>query len=332
MGWDSYYSKHCARFYGWLPATKKFTADKKTKKLKYLSLCDTNAIDIFMLEMAGVLTRDENQFLTDVIICEKDSDKIPEIIQVVRPPLKEAIIQGKIQKLLLFEDDAQTRDIDPDNDVRSRKLRLKLNLKKNAQKLKNHFPFDLINFDPWESLLRPNSEIFRAFEKIFELQQPINSFLLFATTPISHPDDIQDCFVDDFKSNIKYFDEIKTAAYEVLKTNDFDAIVGDNKKMAIGVGKTIIAKMAKQHGWCSHHHGIYVYENDSGRKLLSAVVELTKANDDNSWYSKDIVNIIKNMPHYFSYDSSLSDDKVIKHLKPVIKNREEIQKIFDQCG
>jgi hypothetical protein len=183
----------------------------------------------------------------------------------------------------------------------------------------------MINFDPWESLLKPNSEIFKAFEKIFELQQSINSFLLFVTTPISHPDNIQDSFIDDFKSNIERFPEIKTSAIEVLNTYQFDAIVDENKKMAISFGKTIIAKIAKQHGWCSHHQGIYVYENDSGRKLLSAVVELSRANHDNSWYPKDIVNIIKNMPRYFSYDSSQHDEKVIEHLKQLVKNREKIQ-------
>jgi len=324
MGWDNYYSKHCARFYGWLPASEKFKSERLRKKLKYLTLCDTNAIDIFMLEMAGVLTRDENKFLTDVIICEKDSEKINEIFQIVRPPLKESIIQGKIQKLLLFEDDDQTINIDPDSDVRSRKLRLKLNLKKNAQKLKSYFPFDIINFDPWESLLKPDSEIFKAFEKIFELQKSINSFLLFVTTPISHTENIQDRFKDDFKSNINTFPEIKKVASEVLDTNKFDFIDDENKQMAIGFGKTIIAKIAKQHGWCSYHHGISVYENDSHRKLLSAVIEFS-IERDNSWYSGDIVNIIKNMPHYYSYESSKNDEKVVEHLKTVVKNREQIK-------
>jgi len=326
MEWDNYYSKHCARFYGWLPASEQFKFARKDKKLKYLTLCDTNAIDIFMLEMAEVLTRDKNEFLTDVIICEKDSDKISEIVKVVKPPLKESIIQGKIQKLLLFEDDEQTRNIDPDSDVRSRRLRVKLNLKKNAQQLQNQFPFDIINFDPWENLLKPNSEVFKAFEKLFELQQPINSFLLFVTTPINHLENIQDRFQENFKSNINSFPEIKRVASDVLDTNEFNSIVDENKKIAIGFGKTIIANIAKQHGWQSHHHGIYVYENNSLRKLLSAVIEFSKEPENNdSWYPKEIVNIIKDMPDYFSYESSKVDAKVIEHLKEVIKTRAKIQ-------
>ena len=95
MGWDNYYSKHCTRMYGWLPASKEFKERKGNAKLKYLTLCDTNAIDIFMFEMEGILERDENKTLTGVTICEMEESKIAEIFQNVNSPLRESIIKGK---------------------------------------------------------------------------------------------------------------------------------------------------------------------------------------------------------------------------------------------
>ncbi len=65
--WDNYICKHCARYYGWLPASKEFAARIRKKHVKYFTLSDTQAIDIFMFEMEGVLVRDGNNMLPEVV-------------------------------------------------------------------------------------------------------------------------------------------------------------------------------------------------------------------------------------------------------------------------
>lgn len=326
MNWDRYYSKHCARYYGWLPASKEFKKRIGDKKVKYLTLCDVTALDIFMLEKEGVLKRDANKYLSDVFICEMKEGSIPEIFEVVRPPLKEAIIQGKIEQLLIFQDDAETRDLDPDTDVRSKRVRDKLNLKKRSQKLKDAFPFDIINFDPCGNIFRPASDLYRGFVKIFELQQEVDTFLLFITSSISL-ERVASLFKEDFDNNVRCYPSIRQIVEADEQLNNYNEL-GDAKKAAIGLSKTFINKMAIQYGWISQHKGIYVYENDKSNLLISAVIELSKNKEQNSheWYVSDVENILQHMPIVYSYQESNNNKEIKKHIDEVIKHREKIQK------
>lgn len=329
MGYDHYYGKHWARTSGWLPVSIEFKERVEKEKIKYLTLCDVQAIDIFMLEQAAVLTRNDNRFLTDIIICEADNEKIPEIFEVTKPPLREAIVQGKLEKLLLFEDDDETRDVDPDEDVRNRKLREKLAIKKHAQKLKKEFPFDIINFDPYGNLLSPNRELFRAFEEIFKLQHGLGQFLMFVTSPINDFDEILPQFKADFDKNIADHEEIKVCSETYLQTSDFSEF-SKHKKAAIGLGKSMVAKYSKKYGWESKHHGIYVYENDAGRFMMSSVIEFTANSDANKedWYINDVKAIIENMPVSISFQAANTDKEIIDSLESIIEYRKQLQKEF----
>lgn len=326
INWDLYYGKHCARYYGWLPASKNFKAKVGNKKLKYLTLCDVTALDIFMLEKEGVLTRDENKYLSDVIICEMKEGLIQEIFEVVRPPLKEAIIPGKIEKLLIFEDDADTVGVDPDTDVRSKKVRDKLNLKKRSKKLQSAFPFDIINFDPFGNIFRTQSELYRGFKRIFELQDEIDTFLLFITSSISI-EEVSKLFKDDFDNNVKKHPSIKEIVEANAELNNYDGLE-DYKKASIGLSKTLINKIALEYGWVADHKGIYVYENDKRNHLVSAVIEVSKNQhkSNHGWYVSDVENILQNMPVFFSFEESTNNQAVKNHIKKVVKHREAIQK------
>ena len=328
MSWDNYYSKHCARFYGWLPASVEFKK-RKGDKLSYLTLCDTNAIDIFMLEMEGVLERDENSALTGVTICEMEESKITEIFQNVNPPLREAIVKGKIQKLILFEDTDELREMDPDGDVRNRDLRMKLNLRRDALRLQNKFPFDIINFDPCDSLLYPERELFKSFDRIFELQKTLNEFLIFATTPITASGEILSLFERDFRQNVSEYRSIYEASESFLNTTDFNEIGDEKRKISVGFGKTLLAKLALKHNFKCSDLGIYIYENDKGNLMLSSVCEIRTSIDDvDDWYPQLIVELIKDSPSFFSFQQAQEDEKVKHHLERVISSRENIQRGF----
>lgn len=185
--YDTYYAKHCARFYGWLPASMKHKRHLGRRPLKYFTLCAEQAIDIFMLESEGVLSRDRNGRLPNVIICEKEERAAGKIFRLVRPPLEEAILVGELEKILLFQDTAETRGLLPDEDVKERRLRRLLRFKRLSERIRGYFPFDIINFDPYGNFLKPDLEenkLCQSFERILELQKSISTFLLFITTPI----------------------------------------------------------------------------------------------------------------------------------------------------
>lgn len=328
--WDNYYSKHCTRFYGWLPASLSFKKDKGDVKIKYLTLCDTQAIDIFMLEMEGVLERDENHALTGITICEMDESKIAEIFQNVNPPLREAIVKGKIQQLLLFEDNAELRALDPEGDIRNIAKRRQLNMRRDALRLQDSFPFDIINFDPCDSIINPDKEMFGALDKIFELQKEKDEFLIFATTPLKLNEKIYRIFSDDYKQNIEEHDAIKIASNEFLSTLVFEEIEDENKQAAIGFGKTLIAKLSIKHGFVSDQKGIYIYKSDNGTVMLSSVTLLKKDSqvNINDWYPNEIVKIISEMPVIYETDDAVSNEDVKAHLLSVIKSRDLIQQQF----
>ncbi len=328
--WDNYYSKHCTRFYGWLPASKEFKKRKGDSKIKYLTLCDTNAIDIFMLEMEGVLQRDSNHTLTGVTICEMDENKLADIFKNVNPPLRESIVKGKIQQLLLFKDTPELQAMDPDEDVRNREVRRKLNMRRDALSLQAGFPFDIINFDPCDSIINPNKEMFLAFKKLFEFQRDIDEFLIFSTTPV-HLDDVTNAlFREDFKQNIENHEVIKIASEATLNTLEYDAIDDDNKKAAIGFAKALIAKLSIKNGFVSNQLGIYIYKSDNGTVMMSSVSLLSKADgrNPNEWYPSEIVKIIQEMPIVYEPEHAEANEEVKNHLTAVIERREQIQSQF----
>jgi hypothetical protein len=331
--WDKYYCKHCARLYGWLPASKEYKTRNDKINMRYFTLCDTKAIDVFMLEMEKVLSRDENGMLPNVIICEGDTSKIPEILEVVRPPLKEAVIPETLENILTFEDDDSTRNFPEGEQPRDIRLRKKITLKRHYEFLKSYFPFDIINFDPCAGLLEPQPRkngLYNALRRIFELQKRTERFLIFVTTPITDiAPESKTMLKDNFDNNLRH-PSVKAALLESVKTIDYNKIE-KIKRIAIGVAKAIIMKIAKENGWQCTHYGIYAYENENHNILLSLVVECFQYNDElgDSPYIQDVIKVISNMPKYYSYSESSSNRQVKSHLDKIVKFRNS-QRLKDQ--
>ena len=328
MNYDEYYAKHCARYYGWLAASKEYHKQIKRKSLKYFTLCAEEAIDVFMLELEGVLLRDQNKKLPNVVICEKEPRDAAEILKLVRPPLKEAILIGELEKILTFQDTDETRGLSADEDVRDYRIRKLLKIKALSERMKEYFPFHIINFDPYGNLLNPapkENELYQSFNKIFELQESINTFLLFVTTPITHiHSDFQSKFKTDFELNASKYPQIHTALLWSVSTIDYDDI-DDDKKTALSFAKSIVLSAARSKGWNGEHKGIYIYQNRRLRKMLSSVIQFSKARltaSDESAYVEDIVRVIEQMPKYYSYKDSLEAHEVKEHLEKIIEYRE----------
>jgi len=334
IDYDRYYEKHSARYYGWLPASIAYRKQIKKKPLKYFTLCAEEAIDIFMLEQAGVLSRDKNRNLPNVYICESDRAVALRIYSLVRPPLREALIIERLERILTFRDNEHTRgrsldnpdDYEPDFQIR-RMLRVKYW----AQQLESFFPFDIINFDAYGNFLNPDDEantlLYQSFERIFELQEPIDTFLLFVTTPITHIHaDFQSQFKNDFEFNVSTYPEIHNALLSSVSTIAYDEI-DENKRTALGFAKSIVLSMAGSKGWDGEHKGIYIYQNRDLRKMLSSVVQFSKVRTapDDYVYVEDIVRVIQRMPEYYSYEDSLENQEVTEHLERIEEYRERVR-------
>lgn len=327
IDYDIYYGKHCARYYGWLPASKEYK-NQIRRAPKYFTLCGPQVIDVFMLEYEKVLARDENKNLSNVIICEDQEDAWTEIFKKVRPPIKEAMILGKLQDILTFEDDEDTRGISPDADVRSFKIRKKLIIKGKFEQLKKHFPFDIINFDPCESLLDQDlksNKLYQAFKRIFELQKSIDTFLLLITTNITDiHSDVQSRFRSSFKFNVSKYPKIRDALLSSVGTIIYDKI-DENKIKALSFAKSIVMKVARGKCWDCEHCGIHIYEyKREGTRMLSSIVKISKqhATKDESPYLEDIIRVIENMPEYYSYEDSLNNLEVRNHLDKIVEYRD----------
>lgn len=331
IDFNTYVEKHCARYYGWLPASKSYKKEIKGKTLKYFTLCAKEAIDVFMLEKEGVLSRDQNGKLPNVIICESEEKDAVEIFKLVRPPLEEAILVGKLEEILTFQDTDKTKGLSLDNDVKDAEVRKLLRIKRLSQRVKKYFPFDIINFDPWESLVSLNFEknkMYKAFQRIFELQKPVDSFLLFVTTEITklHPS-VESRFRKDFVSNATSYPEISEVLISTVQTTDYDKI-NENKRRAIGFAKSVVWSVARRKGWNCLHHGIFIYERKSGgARMLSSVLKLFKQNESSgeSFYLEDLKQVIDQMPRYYSYDDSLKCKEVKDHLENVKQYREKVR-------
>ena len=61
--------------------------------------------------------------------------------------------------------------------------------------------------------------------------------------------------------------------------------------------------------------------------MLSSVVQFSKAcnTPSESVYVEDIVGVINHMPEYYSYEESVKNKEVKKHLEQIIKYREKIR-------
>ncbi len=331
INYDEYFEKHCARYYGWLNSTKKYIKERGKTPLKYFTLCAKEAIDVFMFEKENILSRDANGNLNNVYICEKNPEVALEILKLVRPPLKEAILVENLEKILNFQDTAETRDLSLNDEKRhSYRIRNLLKIKELQIRLKNYFPFDIINFDPYNNLLNPEpnkNNLYKSLKKIFELQENINDFIIFITNPIHDVSkQVEDCFKKDFNSNIKNHNEINEKIKERFHTISFKDIDSMYRR-SIGFAKSIVIPAAKQYNWNHKHYGIFVYENSSGNKMLSSVIKFFKCktgyNETN--YLNDILNIVKNMPEYYSFTDSSKNKEIQKHLESIIEYREDIR-------
>ena len=197
--------KHYVRTDGWLQAAKeqKNVVSRRSKNipLRYFTFCAAKAIDVFMLERAGILNRsEETGRLEGVYFCEKNDEVFGEIAELIGSTQQG--FRGKFEKIVLFEDDEDTEGkalLDEDENLHPPRIHEKLQIKDAHDRLHKAFPFDIINFD-MEGNMFPgsNTTIARMLESILQIlkwqtearfpnNRECKRFTLFLTAHIEQP-------------------------------------------------------------------------------------------------------------------------------------------------
>lgn len=233
--------KHYVREAGWLPVFRRY-ARERHGEVRYLTLCGKDAIDVRYFRSKGVLPFDQGQRIyRTVTFIEKDAQDyaiIAETLGTTRLGIK-----GDLEEIL----------VKPEENA------------DNSQKLRDSFPYDIINLDFTGEVVReddpPYSQTIRAIEKIIEFQNAANCeawhmFLTFRACPETSnhgADDELRVIVEDNLRN----DQAR-AAYGVRPAPGDLVRAQYAEFLRIGVTK-FLASSASHRGYASTLEGSYTY-------------------------------------------------------------------------
>ena len=280
--------KHYVRRYGWLAATRKQknAIRKRSKRipLRYFTFCAADAIDVFMLEKEGILTRgQESGRLEGVYFCEKDDDEFGDIANLIGSP--EQGFLGEFEKIVLFEDDQVTigKTLE-DEDFYPSEIRKKLRYKDAHHRLRDAFPFDIINLDVCGVMFPPRrgimTPLLKSTIKILEWQtkskflinqRQSNRFTLFLTSHIDK-DDTNQQVVEQLEKrvndNISTSEDFQSAFFNQYGHNQADRLA--NEKFAeffcIAFPKYLIHRALFEFGWKVTSGPTFLYKRDYRRE------------------------------------------------------------------
>jgi len=189
----------------------------------------------------------------------------------------------------------------------------------------------LINFDPCNSILEKALEVnklYKALEKIFELQKLTNHFLLFVTTSISNTHvSIERKCMKELSGNLEKYPRLKDAMIKRMGEVKYNKIP-EQYRIPICFVKSFIVDIARRKGWYCEHKGVFVYENPNKSKMLASVVFCTQASGEQKEeaYLNDIIGVIEGQMKYYSNASALRDKSIKDDLKAIIDYREQVRR------
>lgn len=277
--------KHYVRKYGWLAAAReqKEAIKNRSKKipLRYFTFCAAEAIDVFMLELDGILERSEDtERLEGVYFCEADPDKFGIIADLIGSP--EQGFQGEFEKIVLFEDDDDTRGKTfEDDEFHSAEIRKKLRYKDAHQRFREAFPFDIINLDVCGVMFPPRKGIMtpllKSITQILEWQtktksssneRECNHFTLFLTAHVNQ--DLTDQIaiqqlMDTVSNNISTIPDFQKFFAKRYRHDQVHKLVSENfaEFFSIALPKFIIQQDLFNRGWQVDPGPTYLFHRDN---------------------------------------------------------------------
>ena len=280
--------KHYVRRYGWLPAAQeqKRAIKNRSKRipLRYFTFCAAGAIDVFMLEREGILKRsEETGRLEGVYFCEENDENFGIIADLIGKP--ENGFLGTFEDIVLFEEDEETdgkelKDELENSDAYSDKVREKLGYKDTHYRLREAFPFDIINLDVCGDILPPKvgiitpllDSIIQILKWQTESKFPVNKreckqFTLFLTSRISrnriNEEAIQQ-FTELVISNMGNLD-FRQAFMKRYKHDQVQKFLSEDfaEFFSLALPKFIIQRALYDHGWEVTPGATYLFHRDN---------------------------------------------------------------------
>ena len=282
--------KHYVRKYGWLPACleqRSAVSPSRRDPLRYFTFSAAEAIDVFMLERAGILKRsDESGRLESVFFCERDEEAFGKIARLIGSPAQG--FHGEFEDIVLFEEDQDTqgRELYSDTDeFFPPSIRRKLRHKDAHQRLKNSFPFDIINLDLFGIMFPPRgpavAPLLRAILRVLEWQvealslRPANrrnkQFALFLTSHVDRESTNEaavEQLVNRVSDNISTYEEFRSAFAERFGHLEAAKLVESNfpEFFCLALAKYIANKALHNLGWEVRFKWMYLYSREYRRE------------------------------------------------------------------
>ena len=269
--------KHYVRRYGWLEAAKEQKRAIRTRPMRYFTFCAEGAIDVFMLERAEILKRSATRgWLEGVYFCEKNEEAFGRIADFIGSP--EQGFQGDFADIVLFEDNLEGKQLEDDIHYPPA-IRKRLRIKDAHDRLRQTFPFDIINLDvcgvmfPFKKgvippLLKSILHILRwQTESKFSNTHKCDRFTLFLTSHIDR--DLTDQTAiqqleDLVRKNINTIADFQAAFVQQYGHDDVSQLVHENfaRFFCVALPKFIIDQALHQFGWRVTCGPTYLYNRD----------------------------------------------------------------------
>ena len=278
--------KHYVRTDGWLAAAQqqKRAIRRRSKRipLRYFTFCAAEAIDVFMLERAGILERAAGTgYLEGVYFCEKNSEHFGKIADFIGSP--EQGFRGEFEEIVLFKEDAETSGktwLEEGENPHSPEIREKLQVKDTHLRLKEAFPFDIVNLDVFGVMFPAKKGIIAPLlESILQIlawqtkatfpinQRPCNQFTLFLTSHIDS-DHINQAAIEQLENrvneNISASQDFRDAFVNRYCHDNVKKLVRENfaEFFCVALPKFVIHQALFDLGWHVTCGPTYLYNRD----------------------------------------------------------------------
>lgn len=341
IDYDTDVFKHYVRKQGWLEecifrqkqVLRDLRAGRRTQPFTYFTFCASNAIDVFMLEQAGLLRRDaKTRRLENVYFCEYEQSEFERI--VTRIGSSEGGFLGDFKEFVLFADSKDTKGKDRISDgeeVPDVKVREKFRNKELYNRFRSLFPLDVINLDPYGVFFPPATGIYspmlRVIENLFAWQNvesavdshTCSAFTLMLTAHVALKDFKPESVEDMHKiaaENIEDHEPFREAFLEKFGSDDPKVVAKTNFAPYFStVFPKIVAPVARKHGWFGEHRYIFIYTSedrevrDKGYHMMSSVIRYNKLPEppgfprSKAWpqgfedrYVTELCNILRHKP------------------------------------
>lgn len=295
--------KHYIRTQAWLPLCRarkaavnpKGTQRTHRRELRYFTFCAAGAIDVLMLDVAGVLHPDGEGHFSTVCFFDRTREDVIETQKRIPGAIG---IPGEFTEIVLSAEPGADPLAPPTNERDEESVRQKKIREESQLTFREMFPFDVINLDLEGFAFRPNDDLpgklINSLRKVFEWQREMHlvaggnfcGFSLMFTTQIGPPNLSEDyiqmltSYLDD---NIVR-DPILGAELRVrsgcesptaLKNGNFEMF------FKLALPKTILHTLLEEDWYIDPATGVdlYVIERNSKSgpyKMLHAVMDVRR--------------------------------------------------------